>query len=89
MKNKIIKIAKDLEQGTVTTEQAQTLLLGLLGVIKSLIMFDLNEFIEIIGNNIKSIEYDTELDRWLIKYKNELNDDNVNSDDLLEFLENA
>lgn len=32
MKNEIIKIAKDLEQGIVTTEQARTLLLGLLGV---------------------------------------------------------
>lgn len=29
MKNEIIKIAKDLEQGVVTTEQAQNLLLGL------------------------------------------------------------
>ncbi len=29
MKNEIIKIAKDLEQGTVTTEQARTLLLCL------------------------------------------------------------
>ena len=36
MKNEIIKIAKDLEQGTVTTEQAQTLLLGLFSVSGSL-----------------------------------------------------
>ena len=28
MKNELLKIAKDLEQGTVTPEQAQTLLLG-------------------------------------------------------------
>ena len=34
MKNEIIKIAKDLEQGTVTTEQARTLLLGLFDVSK-------------------------------------------------------
>ena len=34
MKQKIIKIAQDLEQGTVTTEQAQTLLLGLFSVSK-------------------------------------------------------
>ena len=34
MKNEIIKIAKDLEQCTVTTEQAQTLLLGLFSVSK-------------------------------------------------------
>lgn len=36
MKNEIIKIAKDLEKGTVTTEQAQTLLLGLFSVRLSL-----------------------------------------------------
>lgn len=32
MKNEIIKIAKDLKQGTVTTEHAQTLLLNLFSV---------------------------------------------------------
>jgi hypothetical protein len=32
MKDKIIKIAKDLEQGTITEREAQTLLLGLFGV---------------------------------------------------------
>ena len=32
MKEQILKIAKALENGTITTEQAQTLLLGLLGV---------------------------------------------------------
>jgi hypothetical protein len=32
MKNEIIKIAKDLEQGTITPEQAQTLLFGLFSV---------------------------------------------------------
>lgn len=32
MKKEIIEIAKDLEQGKVTTEQAQTLLLGLFSV---------------------------------------------------------
>jgi hypothetical protein len=32
MKQKIIKIAKDLEQGTITTKTARTLLLGLFGV---------------------------------------------------------
>jgi len=32
MKEQILKIAKDLEQGTITTEQSQTLLLGLFGV---------------------------------------------------------
>lgn len=32
MKEQIIKIAKDVERGTITTEQAQTLLLGLFSV---------------------------------------------------------
>lgn len=32
MKDKIIKIAKDLEQGTITETQAQNLLLGLFDV---------------------------------------------------------
>lgn len=32
MKQKIIKIAKDLEQGTITTKAARSLLLGLFGV---------------------------------------------------------
>ncbi len=32
MKQKIIKIGKDLEQGIITTKEARTLLLGLFGV---------------------------------------------------------
>jgi hypothetical protein len=32
MKTELLKIAKDLEQGAVTAEQAQTLLLGLFSV---------------------------------------------------------
>ena len=35
MKNELLKIAKDLEQGTVTPEQAQTLLLRLFSVSNS------------------------------------------------------
>jgi nanoRNase/pAp phosphatase (c-di-AMP/oligoRNAs hydrolase) len=31
MKEQILKIAKDLEQGTITETEARTLLLGLLG----------------------------------------------------------
>ena len=41
MKQKIIKIAQDLEQGRVTTKKARTLLLGLFGVSGS--AFDLEE----------------------------------------------
>lgn len=50
---------------------------------------DLNCFLEKLGSNIKSISYDTELDRWLVKYKTSFNDDDVSTDDLLEYLENA
>jgi len=35
MKQKIIKIAEDLKQGTITETKARTLLLGLFGVISS------------------------------------------------------
>lgn len=35
MKEQILKIAKDLEQGTITDDQAQNLLLGLFGVSQS------------------------------------------------------
>lgn len=36
MKTELSKIAQDLEQGTITDNEAQTLLLGLLGVVSSL-----------------------------------------------------
>jgi hypothetical protein len=36
MKEQILKIAKDLEQGMITENEAQTLLLGLFGVSVSL-----------------------------------------------------
>jgi hypothetical protein len=36
MKEQILKVAKDLEQGTITDIEAQTLLLGLFGVSGSL-----------------------------------------------------
>ena len=46
MKEHILKIAKDLEEGTITTEQSQTLLLGLFGVsfeLPSDDIFDMQE----------------------------------------------
>lgn len=36
MKTELLKIAQDLEQGTITEHEARTLLLGLLGVSGSL-----------------------------------------------------
>jgi hypothetical protein len=35
MKEKILKIAQDLKQGTITEDETRTLLLGLLGVSES------------------------------------------------------
>ena len=37
MKTELLKIAQDLEQGTITDNEARTLLLGLLGVSGSLL----------------------------------------------------
>lgn len=34
MKTELLKIAQDLEQGTITDKEARTLLLGLLGVVE-------------------------------------------------------
>ena len=41
MKDKIIKIAQDLEQGTITETEARTLLLGLFGVSGSFTAYDM------------------------------------------------
>ena len=41
MKDKIIKIAQDLEQGTITENEARTLLLGLFGVSGSFTASDM------------------------------------------------
>lgn len=41
MKDKIIKIAQDLEQGTITETEAQNLLLGLFGVSGSFTAYDM------------------------------------------------
>lgn len=41
MKEQILKIAKDLEQGTITEEEAQSLLLGLFVVSGSFTAYDM------------------------------------------------
>ena len=44
MKTELRKIAQEIEQGTVTDQEARTLLLGLLGVSPSLI-YDAKDFL--------------------------------------------
>jgi hypothetical protein len=41
MKEQMLKIAKDLEQGTITETEAQNLLLGLFGVSGSFTAYDM------------------------------------------------
>lgn len=41
MKSQLSKIAQDLEQGTITENEARTLLLGLLGVSGSFTAYDM------------------------------------------------
>lgn len=41
MKEQILKIAKDLEQGTISETEAQNLLLGLFGVSGSFTAYDM------------------------------------------------
>ena len=44
MKQYILKVAQDLEQGTITEDKARSLLLGLLGVSPSL-LYDAKDFL--------------------------------------------
>ena len=46
MKEEILKIAKDLEKGIITTQAARTLLLGLFGVSKSVCDCSENDRVE-------------------------------------------
>jgi len=72
MKNEIIKIADDLRNGAVTTEQARALLLGLLGVSGSYSAEDMSKawsegyhrkVDEINGNELRYF------DVWLANYR--------------------
>lgn len=49
----------------------------------------MEELIESIGNNVKTISFDTETEMWTIIYKTDLNDDYVHNDNLIEHLQNA
>jgi|GEM_PF-6759112 len=52
-------------------------------------MKDIYDFIEELGNNVKTITYDAESLKWTITYKNGLNPDEVGNDEILDFLRNA
>ena len=42
-----------------------------------------------LGNNVKTISYDTEQEIWTITYKSDLKPDEVDNDLILDFLRNA
>ena len=50
--------------------------------------FNLDDFTMIIGNNVKTICFDTDSEMWTITYKNDLTPDVVNNDELIDFLSN-
>jgi hypothetical protein len=52
MKTELLKIAQDLEQGTITDKEARTLLLGLLGVSVSFDSFEFDMFDNGVKNTI-------------------------------------
>lgn len=49
----------------------------------------MNELIESLGNNVKTLTYGTVTKKWTITYVNGINPDSVNSEDLIDFLKNA
>ena len=49
----------------------------------------MQELIDSIGNNVKQLIYDPEKEKWLIVYKTNLSPDEIDSDNLIDFLMNA
>lgn len=82
MKDKIIKIAEDLKQGTITETKARTLLLGLFGVSGSLQPLTVNRVSELMQKLSKETWIALQGDEhgW-IEWWNERNKVNVNSND--------
>jgi hypothetical protein len=72
MKEYIVKVAQDLEQGTITEDKARSLLLGLLGVSGSLQPLTLNK----VDKMVKEISLETFIacggnkDEWKEWWKN-------------------
>lgn len=49
----------------------------------------MQELIESLGNNVKTVSYNTIAKEWTIIYINGINPDTVKSEDLIDFLKNA
>jgi hypothetical protein len=47
------------------------------------------ELVNELGNNVKTISYDTEKESWIITYKNDLESNEFGNDSILDFLRNA
>lgn len=54
-------------------------------------METLNQLVELIesANNVSSVGYSRELKKWIIRYKNGLAADHIETKDLAEFLTNG
>jgi hypothetical protein len=52
-------------------------------------MKTLKELVDAVGNNVKWVTYDPDKGLWIISYKNGLKDDEVETEDLIQFLETA
>ena len=82
MKEQILKIAKDLEQGTISETEAQNLLLGLFGVSGSLQPLTVNR----VSEKMKKLSKETWIalqgdEHGWTEWWNERNKLNVNSND--------
>jgi len=49
----------------------------------------MEELVDRLGNNVKTITFFTETREWKITYKNGLEPDTVHNEDIEDFLENA
>ena len=47
-----------------------------------------NNLVYSIGSNVNSVSYDVSINKWVIKYKNNIDDDIVESNILMDFLIN-
>jgi hypothetical protein len=78
MKTELTKIAQDLEQGTITDQEARNLLLGLLGVSGSFIVGELewlaeNACMDFLGTDSNSEAAEREEKKWWAKLDNLIN----------------
>ena len=57
--------------------------------MENLLELQVQDLLNELGSNVKSIKFDTEFEEWIVDYKNGLNPDVLKSENLLEFLRNA